>query len=100
MSSCTLPERGRGRWQMQATREPSVVNARGTRPEVGGGAEATADSSAGLTCPPKRVATRISVLRSDWRSDEAKPVHGSAGHRDPEGRRGWREDIGPGPEAR
>lgn len=35
-----------------------------------------------LTCPPRRVALRISVLRPEWRRDEEEPVHGGA-DRDP-----------------
>jgi ubiquinone/menaquinone biosynthesis C-methylase UbiE len=53
-----------------------------------------------VTCPPKRVAPRISVLRPEWRRDEAEPIHRYADHRDLEGRRGGREDAGPGAEAR
>src|SRR4029453_15193714 len=38
-----------------------------------------------MTCPPKRVAPRMAVLRPDWGSHEEEPVHGGADHRRAQG---------------
>src|SRR5262245_20440589 len=53
-----------------------------------------------VTCPPVSVASRISVLRADWRNYEAESVHAGADHRDPEGERGGRQSWGFGAAAR